>query len=255
MILRRLVEHVRTQNWVAVALDFAIVVLGVFIGIQLGNWNEARRDSAAGDASLARMANNIASDIEALDRIIENLQREAEHAELIDRYLRGEEVANSDWEMYQIIYYRAGWTPFTPSRVAYDELISSGRYRLAGDVELRRDIAEYYAGLEDFALFYEFQPPLRALVRGQYLPQAQEYMWRTCFPDVHYRSGPGGFANCPPFEDTATVAQTLAAMRQDDELVEAVRYVHSIRLIVLGGAMTDRDEARTVLARIEEYLE
>ncbi|MBI1393579.1 MAG: hypothetical protein GC152_12625 [Alphaproteobacteria bacterium] len=42
MILRRMIEHVRTQNWTAVALDFVIVVAGVFIGIQLGNWNEAR---------------------------------------------------------------------------------------------------------------------------------------------------------------------------------------------------------------------
>ncbi len=44
MILRRIVEHVRTQNWTAIGIDFVIVVLGVFMGIQLGNWNEARAD-------------------------------------------------------------------------------------------------------------------------------------------------------------------------------------------------------------------
>jgi len=42
MILRRVIEHVRTQNWTAIAIDFVIVVVGVFMGIQLGNWNEAR---------------------------------------------------------------------------------------------------------------------------------------------------------------------------------------------------------------------
>ena len=42
MILRRIMEHVRAQNWTAVGLDFLIVVLGVFIGIQVANWNEAR---------------------------------------------------------------------------------------------------------------------------------------------------------------------------------------------------------------------
>ncbi|TGY90088.1 hypothetical protein E5163_02875 [Marinicauda algicola] len=42
MILRRITEHVRAQNWTAVGLDFVIVVLGVFIGIQVANWNEAR---------------------------------------------------------------------------------------------------------------------------------------------------------------------------------------------------------------------
>ncbi len=35
MILRRLAEHVRAQNWFAVALDFLIVVVGVFVGLQV----------------------------------------------------------------------------------------------------------------------------------------------------------------------------------------------------------------------------
>ena len=44
MILRRITEHVKTQNWLAVAIDFVIVVGGVFIGIQAANWNAARAE-------------------------------------------------------------------------------------------------------------------------------------------------------------------------------------------------------------------
>jgi hypothetical protein len=33
MILSRVIEHVKHQNWTAVALDFVIVVMGVFIGL------------------------------------------------------------------------------------------------------------------------------------------------------------------------------------------------------------------------------
>lgn len=46
MLLRRVTEHVRTQNWFAVGLDFLIVVVGVFIGIQVSNWNDARAERA-----------------------------------------------------------------------------------------------------------------------------------------------------------------------------------------------------------------
>jgi hypothetical protein len=35
MLLRRVIEHVREQNWLAVFIDFLIVVVGVFIGIQV----------------------------------------------------------------------------------------------------------------------------------------------------------------------------------------------------------------------------
>lgn len=46
MILRRVIEHVKAQNWTAVALDFVIVVVGVFIGIQVSNWNDGRAANA-----------------------------------------------------------------------------------------------------------------------------------------------------------------------------------------------------------------
>ena len=42
MMLRRLMVHIKEQNWLAVWLDFLIVVLGVFIGIQVSNWNADR---------------------------------------------------------------------------------------------------------------------------------------------------------------------------------------------------------------------
>jgi hypothetical protein len=42
MILRRLTTNLRAQNWTAIAIEFVIVVLGVFIGTQVSNWNQAR---------------------------------------------------------------------------------------------------------------------------------------------------------------------------------------------------------------------
>ena len=42
MILRRITEHLKTQNWTAVGLDLLIVVIGVFIGTQVSNWNQER---------------------------------------------------------------------------------------------------------------------------------------------------------------------------------------------------------------------
>ena len=35
MILRRVIKHVRNQEWTAIAIDFVIVVLGVFLGLQV----------------------------------------------------------------------------------------------------------------------------------------------------------------------------------------------------------------------------
>lgn len=47
MILRRVIAHFRRQEWTAIALDFFIVVFGVYIGIQVSNWNAARLEASA----------------------------------------------------------------------------------------------------------------------------------------------------------------------------------------------------------------
>ncbi len=55
MILRRVIAHFRKQEWTAIALDFLIVVAGVFIGIQVSNWNAARAEGADERALLGRL--------------------------------------------------------------------------------------------------------------------------------------------------------------------------------------------------------
>ncbi|HET9032305.1 MAG TPA: hypothetical protein VFN25_05295 [Dokdonella sp.] len=42
MILRRLTEHLKQQQWTAIGIELVIVVLGVFLGLQVSNWNEER---------------------------------------------------------------------------------------------------------------------------------------------------------------------------------------------------------------------
>ncbi len=44
MIFRSIKAHIEKENWFAVGIDFFIVVVGVFIGMQVANWNEARSD-------------------------------------------------------------------------------------------------------------------------------------------------------------------------------------------------------------------
>jgi len=42
MIFRRLVANLRAQNWTAIGIELAIVFIGVFLGTQVSNWNQAR---------------------------------------------------------------------------------------------------------------------------------------------------------------------------------------------------------------------
>ncbi len=43
MLLRRMIENLKSQNWLAVCLDLVIVVVGVFIAFQVERWYDERR--------------------------------------------------------------------------------------------------------------------------------------------------------------------------------------------------------------------
>jgi mannose-6-phosphate isomerase-like protein (cupin superfamily) len=45
MVLRRLADNFRAQNWAVVFSELLIVIVGVYIGLQVNTWNEERRDA------------------------------------------------------------------------------------------------------------------------------------------------------------------------------------------------------------------
>ena len=54
MILRRLATSIRKQDWFAVIIETSIVVFGVYLGVQLGNWNSTRQQRVEYEQSLDR---------------------------------------------------------------------------------------------------------------------------------------------------------------------------------------------------------
>ena len=44
LILRRLSEAIVKQNWTTVTVEVLVVIVGIFIGLQVDDWNQARKD-------------------------------------------------------------------------------------------------------------------------------------------------------------------------------------------------------------------
>jgi len=73
MLLRRVSKHVKDQNWFAVGIDFCIVVIGVFIGIQVANWNDARTSAIREKVILADLLENLRADQASLSSSLESV--------------------------------------------------------------------------------------------------------------------------------------------------------------------------------------
>lgn len=59
MIYKRFAANLRAQNWFAIAIEFAIVVAGVFVGTQVSNWNADRLEKRETQRMLAQLEPNL----------------------------------------------------------------------------------------------------------------------------------------------------------------------------------------------------
>jgi hypothetical protein len=148
MILRRVIAHFRKQEWTAIALDFLIVVLGVFVGLQVNNLNEARADRAREGLILCRLAidfDQIEADVRQHLADAQASQRKAE--EIVTAAQRG--MTLEDLDALDI-------TAAMSLRVApagsptYAQLVTSGDMALIRSEPLRRTLIDYHEQLARF---------------------------------------------------------------------------------------------------------
>ncbi|EAQ96315.1 hypothetical protein [Congregibacter litoralis] len=144
MILRSVTRHVKDQNWFAVGIDFAIVVVGVFIGIQVANWNamQTERDQAQ------RTLSAVLTDLVTLrEELVAGKQHHLEAATSIDTLLSALEAAEqiSPERAKGVLKEASTITVLPTPPAALDELLVGARLDLLGLIPLRdalRDLAD-----------------------------------------------------------------------------------------------------------------
>ncbi len=67
VILQRLTTAFRKQDWFTVVIETLIVVLGVFLGVQIGNWNQSGQQQRLFDESFDRAIVEIQSNLAEIE--------------------------------------------------------------------------------------------------------------------------------------------------------------------------------------------
>ena len=90
MILRRLVASLRGQNWTSVAIELGIVVLGVFIGLEAANWNQARQERQETHQLLSQLEAELTTFRGFLEELDEYYATTRRYAAVADAAWRGD---------------------------------------------------------------------------------------------------------------------------------------------------------------------
>ena len=184
MILRRLSQHLRNQQWTAIGIELVIVILGVFIGIQVSNWNESRHEDARAREALARIQADLQTDLHTIDLRSAFWPKVNDYGSAAIHYAEtGELVEGSAWKTVLAFYQASQLWPWVPSDATYQELRSAGELGLIRDKHLRADISQYYveASVSNIGYIIAFQPEYRRIVRGLTPAVASNQVWANCW--------------------------------------------------------------------------
>lgn len=127
MILRTLADALREQNWFTVALEVLIVVVGIFIGLQVDDWNSARIDRQRAQAYAARITSDMSDDIRELGKRRRFWRDVAKEGRIALAY--GEEGAVPDdgaWVVLRSLLHASQVWRFIFNQTIYLEMRSAG---------------------------------------------------------------------------------------------------------------------------------
>lgn len=254
MILRRLAQNLKEQNWTAIVIEFVLLVAGVFLGIQAANWNEQRAEDAKAEEYLARIRGSLEEDLKAIDRrdrfwrqVIDYGKQAIHHAET------GQLVDGSAWKSVLAYYQASQVMTFTLDDATYLEMRDGGELGLIRNPRLRSDLSAYYAiNAAEEGYLFRMQPEYRRIVRGLTPAAAADPIWSHCWkllPELREQR----LLDCESPISEAQAQAILDGYLNDANLLPELRFWVANQGVALSSNAGYRLRVEKMLARLGEH--
>lgn len=177
--LGRLGRAVRSQHWFTVFLELAILVVGVFLGIEVSNWNEQRAFRAQEASYLRQLRDEVEANRRTVEyqrgyvRAVVNGGRQAL------TFLEGDGECAVECETLLVDFFHSTQVWGTNYvQTTWDELIRLG---MPSEEGVQSAVRDFYLFVDGWAAVNATPPKYRELVRGQLSPDASEVLWNGCY--------------------------------------------------------------------------
>lgn len=202
MILKRLANALRAQDWTTVTVEFFIVVAGIYLGLQANDWALDRENRKQERAALERLLLEAEGAVEAIEQRVQYTQWINGVRRASISFIDSDDAVPEDDLMLRVgINTLDRFPPLNPVRVAYQELTSAGQMQLIRAPAVRATIASFHAELETFNRFGEifgsdragFWNGYKRHVTWDYNPESETsdvllsaYNWQTMRADEDF---------------------------------------------------------------------
>jgi hypothetical protein len=253
MVISSIRSHVATHNWFAVSVDLAIVIIGVFLGTQVTDWNNHRIERQQGQSYRARLADELDFNAHQYRQHIAYYRQVQGHG-LATLDALGDQASALGSDFLVDAYQTTQIETTPPKRFIYDEMVSAGLVSLLGPPDVQALASDYYLSLEANETTLGDIPPYRTMLRSVMPFQLQMQIRHRCGDiEVHHRGRRIGARlpeRCDIAVDPGLLSTAVSRIRAKPEFEDNLtRYVASLeeKLNALDGMVAETMKLRAKL--------
>lgn len=173
MRYRKITTHLKRQNWLGIIIDFFIVVAGVLIALQLGDWQQALKDAKDQKHYLLALHSDLSSSIESVDTALTENSNFDNFQQITLEVLEGLELNASNRLDFERGLATVGlYSVPVRSWSHFEEMTEAGMLRKLESEALKRRIIAAYDADHDFSTFmnymFNYATPIVSDLKQQY---------------------------------------------------------------------------------------
>lgn len=241
MIIRRIADAIRAQNWFTVTIEILIVVIGIFLGLQVTEWNNARNETQDQINIEYRLLNDFTLLLGEVNGAIQFSEETIEGLSAVQTAMEAGVISDNAKQAFEtgLLRGQAGFS-FVNQSSTYSEIQSSGRLDLIKNertrIVLSRVVGNFTARSTYFRDIYETMS--RAGVAQVFIKHRDlEPLWRD---------EAGNLALGP------IKSYDLNAMIADEEMHDAVKFAVELHTWAHSELIAQKQDIETVIKALEE---
>lgn len=222
MIFKRAVARLQAQDWLAIVIELGIVILGVFIGTWVANWNAERADRNAVQRLITQLQpklrelHGLATDDQAYYAVVRGYAKIAKAG-----WARDPKVSDRDFVI--AAFQATEISPFNNNPFFDGSLIGIEEVRKVDDAELRERLMSLVSYRSGFLDLFGEGSTYREQVRSLVPDEVQQQILADCGDKVSEQSHHFWLpASCATPIDPALARTAAAALRARPELLQAL---------------------------------
>jgi hypothetical protein len=183
MIIKRISEGIKNQDWFVVTIEIMIVVVGIFIGLQVDDWNNVRVFQQKETVLLHELKRELEASILLTDGRINSFEQATEAGRRSLTFLSSGTSCNTDcWSILVDFMHASQWQSTDVRKSTYENMRFLG---MPSNRDITDAVENYLLTTTTNVEYYAVLPFYRTLVRRLIPLEIQEYYWEHCYSTLN----------------------------------------------------------------------